>query len=405
MKRNALKLVSLVLALTVVLSLMAGCSTTQPTAETTAAPAGETGTTTAAAPESTGKNKLAFFLPMTGDLMQYGESLYRGAELALNQFNEENGTSYVIEVYDDKGDPTEAVNVANMIVSDESVIAGMGSYSSSCAMAAAPVFEEADLLLFSPNASHTDFPSMGKNMFSAVISQKYEGAEFADALLDRFGPQNVALLYQNTDHGVIATDVFTKEYEAEGGKVIISETFVAGQTSDFSPVLSKIKNTNPDVLYINASYADCAQVIMQAKALNMDCQFVCPGMCLTEEFLKVVGDSIDGTLVLSSVPAFLPSVLENTELDENMQAFVDSYTAAYNEIPDGFAASAFDAVNIVLDACQKVGTETPALREEIAKLREFSGVSGYDMYFNESKEMIKGVYVFEIQNGQFVIAE
>lgn len=405
MKRNALKLVSMVLALTVVLALMAGCSTTQPTTETTAAPAGETGTTAAAAPEDSGKNKLAFFLPMTGDLMQYGESLYRGAELALNQFNEKNGTSYVIEVYDDKGDPTEAVNVANMIVSDESVIAGMGSYSSSCAMAAAPVFEEADLLLFSPNASHTDFPSMGKNMFSAVISQKYEGAEFANALLDRFGPQNVALLYQNTDHGVIATDVFTKQYEAEGGKVIISETFVAGQTSDFSPVLSKIKNANPDTLYINASYADCAQIIMQAKSLNMDCQFVCPGMCLTEEFLKVVGDSIDGTLVLSSVPAFLPSVLENTELDENMQAFVDSYTAAYDEIPDGFAASAYDAVNIVLDACQKVGTETPALREEIAKLREFSGVSGYDMQFNESKEMVKGVYVFEIQDGQFVIAE
>ena len=84
---------------------------------------------------------------------------------------------------------------------------------------------------------------------------------------------------------------------------------------------------------------------------------------------------------------------------------MDSYTAAYDEIPDGFAASAYDAVNIVLDACQKVGTETPALREEIAKLREFSGVSGYDMQFNESKEMVKGVYVFEIQDGQFVIAE
>lgn len=408
MKRNISKLVSMTLVLTLVLALLAGCGAneTKPT-EAPAAPAetsaAETTAPAAPAPAESGKNKLAFFLPMTGDQMQYGESLSRGAELALNQFNEANGTSYVIEVLDDKGDPTEAVNVANMIVSDKTVIAGMGSFSSSCAMAAAPVFEEADLLLFSPNASHTDFPSMGVNMFSAVMSQKYEGAEFADALLDRFGPQNVALLYQNTDHGVIATDVFTKEYEAQGGKIVISETFVAGQTSDFSPVLSKIKAENPDVLYINAAYNDCATAIMQAKALNMDCQFVCPGMCLTEDFLKVVGNNIDGTMVLSSVPAFLPSVLETTELDENVQAFVDSYTAAYNEIPDGFAASAFDAVNIVLNACQKVGTETPALREEIAQLREFPGVSGYDMYFNENKEMVKGIYVFEIQNGQFVI--
>lgn len=333
---------------------------------------------------------------------KYGESLSRGAELALKQYNEKNGTDYVIEIMDDKGDPKEAVNVANLIVSDPTVIAGMGSFSSSCAMAAAPVFEEADLLLFSPNASHTDFPAMGENMFSAVMSQKYEGAEFADALIEMFGAQNVAILYQNTDHGVIATDVFTKQYEAGGGKVIMSETFIPGQTKDFSPVLSRIKEQDPDLFYVNASYNDCAQIFMQAKALNMDCQLVGPGMLLTEEFLDVVGNKIDGTIVMSSVPAFLPSVLESGELDAASKNFVDSYTAEYNEVPDGFAASAFDAVNIVLDAVAKVGTDTPALREELKTLRDYPGVSGYNMSFNEQKEMVKGIYLFEIQDGQFV---
>lgn len=406
MKKNLFKITSLILAMVMLLTLV-GCGSSKPEeTKADAQPAAQADAADAAteAVES-GKNKLAFFLPMTGDQMQYGESLSRGAKLALQQYNEAHGTSYVIEVYDDKGDPTEAVNVANKIVTDDTVIAGMGSFSSSCAMAAAPVFEEADLLLFSPNASHTDFPSMGKNMFSAVMSQKYEGAEFADALINRFGTQNVALLYQNTDHGVIANDVFTKEYEEKGGSVISKETFVPGQTTDFSPVLSKIKEKNPDILYVNASYSDCAQILMQAKALNINCQYVCPGMALTEEFLNVVGTTIDGTIVLSSVPAFLPSVLENAKLEPAMQEFVDSYTATYNEIPDGFAASAFDAVNIVLDAVAKVGTETPALREEIATLRDFPGVSGYNMRFNENKEMVKGIYMFEIQDGQFVVAE
>lgn len=387
----------------VAVAMLAGCSgnTTSGSSST-----GETGTASesSTAGETTGteKNKLAFFLPMTGDQMQYGESLSRGAELALKQYNEKNGTDYVIEIMDDKGDPKEAVNVANLIVSDPTVIAGMGSFSSSCAMAAAPVFEEADLLLFSPNASHTDFPAMGENMFSAVMSQKYEGAEFADALIEMFGAQNVAILYQNTDHGVIATDVFTKQYEAGGGKVIMSETFIPGQTKDFSPVLSRIKEQDPDLFYVNASYNDCAQIFMQAKALNMDCQLVGPGMLLTEEFLDVVGNKIDGTIVMSSVPAFLPSVLESGELDAASKNFVDSYTAEYNEVPDGFAASAFDAVNIVLDAVAKVGTDTPALREELKTLRDYPGVSGYNMSFNEQKEMVKGIYLFEIQDGQFV---
>lgn len=186
------------------------------------------------------------------------------------------------------------------------------------------------------------------------------------------------------------------------GKVIMSETFIPGQTKDFSPVLSRIKEQDPDLFYVNASYNDCAQIFMQAKALNMDCQLVGPGMLLTEEFLDVVGNKIDGTIVMSSVPAFLPSVLESGELDAASKNFVDSYTAEYNEVPDGFAASAFDAVNIVLDAVAKVGTDTPALREELKTLRDYPGVSGYNMSFNEQKEMVKGIYLFEIQDGQFV---
>lgn len=296
----------------------------------------------------------------------------------------------------------EPVVVKDLVTDQYGIRFETDSFSSSCAMAAAPVFEEADLLLFSPNASHTDFPAMGENMFSAVMSQKYEGAEFADALIEMFGAQNVAILYQNTDHGVIATDVFTKQYEAGGGKVIMSETFIPGQTKDFSPVLSRIKEQDPDLFYVNASYNDCAQIFMQAKALNMDCQLVGPGMLLTEEFLDVVGNKIDGTIVMSSVPAFLPSVLESGELDAASKNFVDSYTAEYNEVPDGFAASAFDAVNIVLDAVAKVGTDTPALREELKTLRDYPGVSGYNMSFNEQKEMVKGIYLFEIQDGQFV---
>lgn len=165
---------------------------------------------------------------------------------------------------------------------------------------------------------------------------------------------------------------------------------------------SDIKEQDPDLFYVNASYNDCAQIFMQAKALNMDCQLVGPGMLLTEEFLDVVGNKIDGTIVMSSVPAFLPSVLESGELDAASKNFVDSYTAEYNEVPDGFAASAFDAVNIVLDAVAKVGTDTPALREELKTLRDYPGVSGYNMSFNEQKEMVKGIYLFEIQDGQFV---
>lgn len=417
MKKGLKLIFSSTIVLSLGLSMLTGCaggtgSQTDPqtSGETQAQADGESGAPasgdqTTAAADVSGKNKLAFFLPMTGDQMQYGVSLKEGAELALEKYNTANGTDYVLEVFDDKGDPKEAVNVANKIITDESVIAGMGSFSSSCAMAAAPVFEENGLLLFSPNASHTDFPGMGEMMFSVVMSQKYEGAEFARYLINTYGPQKIAIIYQNTDHGVIASDVFKQEYEKLGGELSIVETFVPGQTKDFSPILSKVKAAAPDVIYASASYNDCAQIFMQANALNIEAQYVGPGMCLTEEFLNVAGDKLNGMVVLSSIPCFLPSVLEAGNVDDTTKEFVDEYVAKYSNSPDGFAASSYDAVNIVLEAVQKVGTDSKALASELRGLRNYPGVSGYDMSFNESKEMIKGIYAFQVEDGNFKLAQ
>lgn len=421
MKKTLTSMLGAALVLSLGMTMMTGCASSAGGGEDTRA-SGQTeasGDTQAAAGQSpqdrssearaevdmSGKNKLAFFLPMTGDQMQYGISLKEGAELAIEKFNGANGTDFVLEVFDDKGDPKEAVNVANKIIIDESVIAGMGSFASSCAMAAATVFEENGLLLFSPNASHTDFPGMGEMMFSVVMSQKYEGAEFARYLIQTYGPQKIAVIYQNTDHGVIASDVFKQEYEKLGGELAVMETFVPGQTKDFSPILSKVKAAKPDMIYASASYNDCAQIFMQANALNIEAQFVGPGMCLTEEFLNVAGDKLDGMIVLSSIPCFLPSVLEAGNVDDTTKEFVEEYVARYQNYPDGFAASAYDAVNIVLDKVMKVGTDSKALAAELRQLRNYPGVSGYGMSFNEEKEMIKGIYAFKVEDGNFKLAQ
>lgn len=403
MKKNFKKLVSMTLAAAMAAASLAGCSQqTGNGGETTAAQTSASGETAGGAEGAETKNKLAYFLPLTGEQMQFGTMLQRGAELALELYNEEHGTAYVAEYHDDKGDATEAVNVANKIVADPTVIAGLGSYSSSCAMAAAPIFEENKMLLFSPNASHTDFPAMGDFMFSCVMSQKYEGAQFADELFKITGPKKLAIIYQNTDHGVLASELFSNQWKSLGGEVVTMEAYVSGSTKDFSPILSKVKEAGAEVIYASAAYNEAAQIFLQAKNLNIEAQLVGPGMCLKNELLEIVGDKIDGTVVLSSIPYFSESSVEAGDVDEATKLFIEKFTEKYGEIPDGFAASAYDATNIVLAAVDKVGTDSEALRQEIAAMREFNGVSGYNMEFNESKEMVKGIYVFEVKDNNFV---
>lgn len=397
--------IGIVLSVILICAAFSGCSgksIQKDSSESTSSTSSASSTSAPASSTADGKNKLAFFFPLTGDLMQYGQSLKNGAELAIKHYNEKNGTSYISEFNDDKGDPKEAVNVANKIVADSTVIAGLGSFNSSCAMAAAPVFEEERLLLISPAASHTDFPGMGDMMFSCVMSQKYEGAEFANEVFKKFGAKKLAIIYQNTDQGVLASKLFADKWKELGGEMVAMESYVPGQTKDFTPILSNIKMKKPDIIYASSSYNDAAQIFMQAKNLDISGQLVGPGMCLTEDFLKVIGNKADGAIILSSTPCFMPSVLESSNLDDATKKFIDDYKAAYNKTPDGFSAQAFDTVNILLDSVAKVGTDSEALRKDIASIRDYAGLSGFNMKFNENKEMVKGIYVFELKDGNFV---
>ena len=199
----------------------------------------------------------------------------------------------------------------------------------------------------------------------------------------------------------MASDLFKEKWEELGGEVVAMESYVTGSTKDFSPMLSKVKEAGAEIIYASAAYNEAAQIFIQAKNLNIEAQLVGPGMCLKKELLEIVGDQADGAIVLSSIPYFSEESVDAPDVNDETKFFIKEFQEKYGEIPDGFAASAYDATNILLNAIEKVGTDSEALRQEIGSLREFNGISGYNMSFNENKEMLKGIYAFEIGNGTF----
>ena len=87
-------------------------------------------------------------------------------------------------------------------------------YSSSCAMATASVFDENGMILMGVAASHADLPNMGEYVFPIPMSQRLEALEFANATEQLCGIGNVAILYQNTDHGVQASQLFKEQWDS-----------------------------------------------------------------------------------------------------------------------------------------------------------------------------------------------
>lgn len=350
--------------------------------------------------------KIGFFAPLTGNNMQYGVSFQNAINMKVEEINNAggiNGQQIKIVAYDDKSDPKEAVNIANKIVADPEIKVAIGSFSSSCSMAAAPVFAEAGVMHIGPTASHPDFVNMGDMAFTIAMTMEFEAAADANYAYEKIGGKDLAIIYLNSDYGVSHASVLKEQYEANGGKVIAYEEFIPGQTKDFTPIITKVKQSNPGALFVIADYSDGANIFKQAQNLGLECDLIGPGMLIKEEFVDVVGDAAEGLLMLSTLPIYSEEDRENE--DPNKAKFVSKYQDKYDAIPDGFPANAYDCITLLTEAIEKVGYDADKLSEEFRNIGRYEGVSGNITIDPETKQVKRDLMVYTIQDGKYVIEE
>ncbi len=235
------------------------------------------------------------------------------------------------------------------------------------------------------------------------MPMKFEGAADADYAYQKTGGKDIALIYLNSDYGVSHSSVFKESYEALGGKVVAFEEFIPGQTKDFTPVITKIKQANPGALFVIADYSDGANIFKQAKNLELDCDLIGPGMLIKDEFIDVAGDAVDGLLMLSTLPIYSEDDRENESPAK--AAFVSEYQDLYGVIPDGFPANAYDCITLISGMIDKVGYDADALAEEFRQTGRYEGVSGNITIDPETKEVKRDLMVYTIADGKYAVEE
>src|SRR5690606_22430705 len=107
---------------------------------------------------------IGLFAPFTGENAEYGRSFKQAIDLYVAKLNEAGGIDgrpVEIVVSDDRSDPREAANIAQRYASDRRILATIGSFTSTAAMAAAPIFEREGVVQISPTSSHPDFTRIG----------------------------------------------------------------------------------------------------------------------------------------------------------------------------------------------------------------------------------------------------
>lgn len=109
--------------------------------------------------------------PLTGQDGQYGTQWKRGFDLALEQINSQGGIKgrpLAYDFEDSRGDPGQAVSIAQKFVGDSRILLELGDLSSTTSMAASPIYQRGKLVQFGFTNSHPDFTKGGDYMLSLI---------------------------------------------------------------------------------------------------------------------------------------------------------------------------------------------------------------------------------------------
>lgn len=395
------KLLSVVLATSMVAALTA-CGSSGTTAATTAA----SGSGEAAAPASGDLTwKIGSQGPLTGGAAVYGLAVVNGAELAINEINENGGINgYKVEYKkaDDEHDTEKAVNAYNSL-KDWGMQVMVGPTTSAPTIAVGTESENDNMFIITPSGSAVDCTAP-KNVYRVCFSDPAQGTKSAQYIGAHKLATKIGIIYDSSDvYSSGIHDAFVQEAPNQGLEVVADEQFTADSKTDFSTQLGKMKDSGAELIFLPFYYTEAALVLTQAKDMGFKF-FGCDGM---DGILNV--ENFDTSLA-EGLMLLTPFAADAT--DDATVNFVKKYKEAYNEVPIQFAADAYDGVYIVKKAIEEAGLKPDqsvadigtALEEKIASLT-YDGLTGSGMKWNDKGDVDKEPKAVEIKNGAYASIE
>jgi len=387
------KALSLLLAAAMCAGMLAGCGGG---ADTNDASNGDSGESTAAAFKIGGTG------PLTGDAAIYGNAVKNGAQLAVDEINAEGGVQFELKMEDDENDPEKAVSAYNAL-KDWGVQLSLGSVTSKPAEATATENFADRIFALTPSASAPAVTEGKDNVFQMCFSDPNQGTASAEYIADNQMGTKIAIIYKNDD--VYSSGIYEKfkaEAETKGLNIVSTTTFTSSSATDFSVQLGEAKAAGADLLFLPIYYQPASLILQQAKSMGY-----------APKFFGV--DGMDGILTLEG---FDTSLAEGVMLltpfnadaeDEKTQSFVTKYKEQFGDVPNQFAADAYDCVYAYKAAIEASGATPDMSAEELCDLMiqtfptlTFDGLTGEGVTWDSTGAVSKSPKGMVIQNGAYV---
>ena len=340
--------------------------------------------------------------PLTGGAAIYGNAAKNGAQIAVDEINAMGGIQFELKYEDDTHDAEKAVNAYNAL-KDWGIQISLGSVTSKpCEATSAETYADR-IFALTPSASSTATTDGKDNMFQMCFMDPNQGSASAQYIADKALATKIAIIWKNDDvYSKGIHDTFTAKAAELGLEIVSDTTFADGNDTDFSVQLTDAQNNGADLVFLPMYYQPASLIFAQAA-----------GMSYAPAWFGV--DGMDGILTMEGFdPALAEGVMLLTPFnadasDDKTTAFVAEYQKRFGEIPNQFAADAYDCVYAYKQALEAAGAtpdmDAAALNDlmiEQFTTMTFDGLTGDGMTWDASGAVTKSPKGMVIENGAYV---
>ncbi|MBR6148184.1 MAG: ABC transporter substrate-binding protein [Lachnospiraceae bacterium] len=401
------KITSMLLAVVLGATLLCGCGG--------AADTSATGTTDDTATESTAADnssastgatfKIGGIGPITGGAAVYGNAVKNGAQIAIDEINAAggiNGAQIEYKFEDDEHDAEKAVNAYNTL-KDWNMQLLMGTVTSAPCVAVSEKTKEDNIFQLTP--SGTSVPcTQYDNAFRVCFSDPLQGTASAKYIGMNNLSSKLAVIYDSSDvysSGIYET--FAKEAANQPFEIVAAEAFTADNKTDFTTQLQKAKDAGADLVFLPIYYQEATLILSQADTMGYKPAFFgCDGLDGILGVENFDNNLAEGVMLLTPFAA--------DAKDDATVNFVTKYKEQFGgDIPNQFAADAYDAIYIMKAAIEKAGC-TPdmdasaicdAVKGAMTQI-SVDGLTGAGMSWTADGEVNKDPKAVVIKDGAYV---
>lgn len=305
--------------------------------------------------------EVGFSAPYTGPNASFGPSIESGINAGFADFAAE-GSKLNLQIQDDGCVPEQAASVVQgLLDSDVSVV--FGPACSGALAATQQMMATAEMPHISGGYQAT-LTETGDAFFLRTVPNDTQLTRAVSEYIAEEGHKTVAVVHDSTSYGTSGAAQFDKNAQAAGLEIVYEGEYQFGST-DFSGQAVRLRDSNPDAIYLQGYEADLGQLVREIRKLGMEQPIFGPTIMGNPEFAEAAGEAAEGVVFASNYISTNPATKEIAAKFEKEFGAPMTDVAAAGYLGGVAIAEAFKTLpssargQEVLDALRAVKIDTP----------------------------------------------